>query len=199
MRPSTLIRFPVIFSAFLLAAPAAAADLYKWVDEHGVTNYSNELPAKAKAAKKLTNIEDRLSVYTPDKHLLQAVEASRQKALDDVKSGRYERQLEAEHLARLRSGPSSPTLPQGYDPCLDAANVDLCNNRVYSGLPYSGAPVAVLGRHSRFLPQPQITPGTTAGNVVGFNGFMPGQSAFVPGTLMPATPAFSTTHRGRRR
>ncbi len=200
MRPNTLIPLPAIVCATLLALPAGAADLYKWVDAKGVTNYSSEPPpGAARDAKKFTVLEDRVSVYTPDKQLQQAIEATRQRALEDLRTGRRERELEAEHLARLRSAPSEPAWATGYDPCLDAANVDLCNNRVYNDtFPYyAAAPIVGRGGRFRFLRQPQITPGTTAGNVVGMNSaFIPGYSAFVPGTMMTAPPV-TASHPGR--
>ena len=61
-----------------LAAVPASAQVYKWVDERGVTNYSNQPPADPEAVKKLGLVEDRISVYTPDRALTQAVEAFRQ-------------------------------------------------------------------------------------------------------------------------
>ena len=44
------------------AAPLAQAEIYKWVDENGVTNYSNTPPAKAKAKGPVQAVEDRISV-----------------------------------------------------------------------------------------------------------------------------------------
>jgi len=53
----------MLFLLALLAAAPAQADLYKWVDEKGVTNYSSTPPdAKAKS----TAIEDRVSVIQSD-------------------------------------------------------------------------------------------------------------------------------------
>ena len=43
------------------------AETFKWVDEKGVTNYSNKPPAKAKS---VLTVEDRLSVYESDPYLL---------------------------------------------------------------------------------------------------------------------------------
>jgi hypothetical protein len=48
----------------LLLASAAHAETYKWVDERGVVNYSNTPPPAA--AKKATQIADRVSTYEPD-------------------------------------------------------------------------------------------------------------------------------------
>ena len=41
MKPRTLIRLTIVLVAILAAAPACA-QLYKWVDERGVTNYFNQ-------------------------------------------------------------------------------------------------------------------------------------------------------------
>jgi hypothetical protein len=62
----------------LLAGVSAHAQLYKWVDERGVTNYSNQPPVNPGAAKKLEVVADRVSVYTPDPALKGAIEAERQ-------------------------------------------------------------------------------------------------------------------------
>lgn len=64
--------------AGLLVGVSAHAQLYKWVDESGVTNYSNQPPVSPGAAKKLEVVADRVSVYTPDPSLKGAIEAERQ-------------------------------------------------------------------------------------------------------------------------
>ena len=176
MPPRTLIRLTVLLVAILAPAPACA-QLYKWVDERGVTNYSNQLPADPKAAKKLLPVEDRISVYTVDKALTQAVEAFRQKS-DQASAERIaslERQLEAERLARQNAG----AVQASYDPCLSRG---INCNGIYSGDYLYGSPVVFvpLRHRPRGIVQTQLTPGTTAGNVVGMNGFIPGNSAAQP-------------------
>jgi hypothetical protein len=53
--------------ALALGAPLASAETYKWVDEKGVTNYSNNPPpAAAKSAKAPQKVEDRISTYEQD-------------------------------------------------------------------------------------------------------------------------------------
>src|SRR5687768_18496653 len=60
--------------ALSLAAPAGAGELYKWIDENGVVNYSSSPPAKTKGGKAATIVEDRTSVYTPEKSVTEALE-----------------------------------------------------------------------------------------------------------------------------
>ncbi len=187
MQTRTLIRLPIVLVATLAAAPGFA-QLYKWVDERGVTNYSNQPPTDPGAAKKLRPVEDRISVYAPDKALMQAVEAFRQR-MDQASAERIrslERELEAERLARQYAAAQAQAT---YDPCLGGVN---CNG-LYSGYyPYSPAVVFVPVRHRpRSIVQPQLIPGTIAGNatgmngmiagnVVGMHGFIPGNSAAAP-------------------
>ena len=45
------------------------AETYKWVDDKGVTNYSNAPPPSAKSAKALKTVEERISVYQHDPNL----------------------------------------------------------------------------------------------------------------------------------
>ncbi len=52
---------------------AAAAQLYKWVDESGVINYSNQPPADPTSSKNVRDVEDRVSVYTPDPALVREI------------------------------------------------------------------------------------------------------------------------------
>ena len=60
----------------VLAAATARAETFKWVDDKGVTNYSNKPPARAKAVQ---TVEDRLSVYESDPYFtrLAALSAAR--------------------------------------------------------------------------------------------------------------------------
>ena len=175
MQLRTLIRLPIILAAILAAAPAYA-ELFKWVDGRGITNYSNQPPADPKAAKKLTTVEDRISVYTPDKALLEAVEAYRQQSNNRAVAGKIEsleRQLEEERRARQYA----------------AADVQAARDPFYSGYPYVPASVfvPVRSRPLSSIAQVQLAPGTIAGNVVGMHGFIAGNSAGAPaGTLLPS-------------
>ena len=141
MKPRTLIRLPIILVAILAAAPASA-QLYKWVDERGVTNYSNQPPADPKAIKKLGVVADRVSVYTPDPALMQAVAAFQQQRNNRVLAERIdslERQLDAERQAVA-------VMPARYDPCLDGGGIN-CNG-IYAGYyPYLPAVAVIPFRH----------------------------------------------------
>jgi hypothetical protein len=62
----------------------ASAELYKWVDERGVTNYSGDPPPPAATANKLARVENKISVYTPDDGVLLAVKAARERAIKAI-------------------------------------------------------------------------------------------------------------------
>jgi hypothetical protein len=76
------------------AATPVLAGTYKWVDEKGVTNYSNNPPPSSKPAQKLAVVEDRLSVYSPDPMLRRAAEMRGSRSNADY--------AEAEWLQRQR-------------------------------------------------------------------------------------------------
>jgi hypothetical protein len=176
MQPHTLVR-PLIILVAMLATSPACAQLYKWVDERGVTNYSNQPPVDPKAAKRLLPVEDRISVYTPDKAVTQAAEAARQRndqALSE-KISSLERQLETERLARQNAATAAQAANAA---CLGNGGIN-CNG-IYSGYyPYDSGLVFFPVRHRprNIVQTQQLIPGTIAGNVVGMNGFIPGNSA----------------------
>lgn len=196
MQPRTLIGLPIVLVAILATAPACA-QLYKWVDERGVTNYSNQPPADPKAAKKLLPVEDRISVYTPDKAFTQAVEAARRRS-DQALAERIsslERQLEAERLARQYA--AAAAAQAAYDPCRGSGGIN-CNG-LYSGYyPYGSGLVFIPVRHRpRSIVQTQLISGTIAGNVVIMNSFIRGNSAAASaGTVFPAR-SFHEASRNR--
>ena len=98
-----------VLSAAIFAIVPASAELYKWVDERGVTNYSNEPPSGA--ASKLAHVENRVSVYTPDETLMRAVQASRERAIIAVSEPGPQRAV----VARISSQPQS-----GYEQCVQS-------------------------------------------------------------------------------
>jgi hypothetical protein len=191
MRPSVLAA--VLIAAVPLVTPAPAAQLYKWVDERGVTNYSNEPPADPGAAKKLMPVEGNLSVYSPDRALTRAIEADRRdgyRALE-TRIASLERQLEVERLARqysVAAAAAPAPCPSGFD----------CYGTVPAYYPVSPVVSSFPVRHRRRpLVQAQLPPGEIAGNVVGLSGYIAGQSALAA-TLAPprASRAFASPSRG---
>ena len=160
-------------AAICAPLPALCAQIYKWVDENGVTNYSNQQPAQAAAPRAVGVVENNISVYTPDAALTRAVNAFRMRsneisvnAAAPVTPPPYE-----------YSAPVFVPVPVASDPCGEYRAAH-CNQLYPDFYPY--APVAGYGSHFRRhkrIPQVHIPPGTIAGQVVGMNGFIPGNSA----------------------
>src|SRR3954467_4248752 len=127
----------------LLSTPPAAAELYKWVDERGITNYSSEPPAAS--AAKLTRVENKLSVYTPDDGVLQAVKAVRERAINALNEPEPARSPVA-RIAVERSG---------YEQCVTSGRLG-CEDLYPAYYPAAYYPVGVYGGRrippTRFLP-----------------------------------------------
>ena len=154
---------------------AAAGELYRWVDERGVVNYSNEPPADRRTVKDLRLVEDRTSVYTPDKPLADAMRerARKQRTAPPAASLPREPQTDARRQAQ------EPALPPfAYDPCLTGSDVDCYTI-------YDGSPVFAGRRRPPRLVQPELPLGATAGNVTGPNGYIAGQSGSAPQAAPP--------------
>jgi hypothetical protein len=168
----------IVITALVAAAPACAQQLYKWVDEKGVTNYSNQ-PPDPKAAKNVKPVEDRLSVYSPDPGLAQAIQDNQknfdQRQREREKVQALEQQLQAERRARDQAASALQQTQLAYEKCVADGRGD-CSD-VYGVYPPYTPLVVVPPRHRRHIPQPVLQPGTTAGNVTADNGFIPGNSA----------------------
>lgn len=171
MQLRALIQWPILLIAVFATAPASA-QVYKWVDERGVTNYSSQPPTDTQSTQKLRTVEDRVSVYTPDPALTKAVAAFQQQRIDRAYNERIselERQLDAERRAQQYS--VAATAQATADP--------------YYSSTYAYAPAVAFiparTRPVRFHPV-RLPPGAIAGNVVGMNGFIPGNSLGTFGT-----------------
>lgn len=175
--------------AVVLAGTPAWAQVYKWVDERGVTHYSDQAPPKQEAVKNLDIVADRLSVYTPDPSLMRPSEHQGGDPVLSDRIDRLERQLQAERQARqYAAAAEAQAYMTAYEQCLADRRVD-CDG--YGGYyPYAAPVVVAAFRHRRFRPVafPHVT-GLTAGNVVRFPGIMPGNfndsSAITVGTIVP--------------
>lgn len=159
-----------VFLAALLVmpGPGAAAELYKWVDENGVTNYANTPPPRAPGGKPPLVVEDRLSIYTPEKPLAEAMARRHRSGPDSAPIG-WLREREPER--RPAAAPAPPTL---LEPCL-AGDALRCPPALYDHSPL------FHGRHRPVpLVQPQLPPGAIAGTITGPGAYIPGQSASAP-------------------
>ena len=90
----------------LLVAPLAQAETYKWVDEKGVVNYSNTPPPNARNA---ATVADRISNYTPDPSITQAIDVNRR--LDTAETEWLQRQW----LMAMKQAPT-PAPAADYPP-----------------------------------------------------------------------------------
>jgi hypothetical protein len=155
-------RFPVncldlalVWVVAMAWSPGTFADIYKWVDQKGVTNYSSSPPASGKA--RTLNLETTsVSVYQAPSpqdsaRLLDALMRQRVAIL--------EYQLRAERMARLASYQiDADHYRLVYEQCLRERRVDCDGGRAgtyASPYFYASAPL-VVGR-----PFPFTTPMTT--------------------------------------
>ena len=113
-------RWLLLFCLFL-ALPVAAQAMYKWVDEKGVTHYSEHPPADAKLEKKAAKVTPRVtppsnaSAYDPNAWKGKEAEAKKRQ----VSRGQQEqtdardaaRQAEACERARSRLGMLQTSAP----------------------------------------------------------------------------------------
>ncbi|MBI4293153.1 MAG: DUF4124 domain-containing protein [Betaproteobacteria bacterium] len=153
-------------AAILVGATGAHGQVYKWVDQNGVTNYAGKRPTDIDAGLKLDVVEERLSIYAQDKRVLRALDTASQ-GISPVLSNRIdslERQLAAERQARQYSAAAEASaLQAAYEQCLAQRRVD-CDTPV-GYFPYTdvGAPRHRL-RQRPFVPGVSLS-GVTAGNV----------------------------------
>jgi uncharacterized protein DUF4124 len=129
---------PIFVSALLFCTAPAFAQVYKWVDDKGVVNYSNEAPADRKSTL-LDPKSARVSTYStgeaPKRAPAQLASASESDRALHEKIDRLERKLDAERYARQNTGDAqAQTVADArYAQCLRDRRVD-CD---YSGMdPY---------------------------------------------------------------
>ena len=176
-----------------IASPVEAGEVYRWIDERGIVNYSNEPPPKDATAKDVRTVEDRLSVYTPEKKPERPPASAEKPA--PVSSAPAARNAAT---PERRAPPPPPPVPLAYDPCLNVGNESSC----YGAVQY---PVPVYpGRRPPRLVQPEIPPGTIAGQSTSAGGTIPGQSANAPPLTSSSRsrkdePSASFTTKGQER
>ena len=146
-----------------LIATASHAQVYKWVDERGMTHYSNNPPAET-SRMKTEAVEQKISVYTPEKATAGGTDRRQVEKLAD-QVDRLEQQLAAERQARASAATAEADARRvAYDRCLAQRRVD-CDDAVGPVV----QPVFIAGRPRRTLPNvmpPNVDlRGVTAGNV----------------------------------
>ena len=173
----TLIHL-IAIGVMLVSGSAGAAELYKWVDERGVTNYSSDPPPKGRTAKPIA--EDLVSVYTPEAAVTQAIEAERHRRTAPPPAPAA--QVTLPPPVSAPGGVIAPPVARAvpYDPCL-TGNDPNC----YAPTIYDSSPVFVGRQRPPILHQPQLPAGAIAGNVTGTTGVTPGLSGMTP----PVAPA----------
>jgi len=160
MRLRRHIELAILLAAIGAVTPAAG-QTYKWVDESGVTHYSDRKPDDPKEAKRLKPVSGMVSVYSPDKSLLDAVEAARKRrAQPDYRS-------EPDREPVRYAVPAVAQVP-AY-PC-DQPD---CDSYYYPYAPAGYFPMK--RRRAVHLVQAQFPPGAIAGTVTG-GGIIPGTS-----------------------
>jgi hypothetical protein len=148
-----------------LFATTALAQIYKWVDERGVVNYSNQPPANRKA-QELDTSAITLSIYEAPKPRQGSEATKAELASLGHKIDSLERQLEAEREARLYAAEADARAMQMVnDRCMANQGVD-CNG-VYDGI----YPVGLIPALGRRLHHFHVAPGflTNAKNMSGGN------------------------------
>ena len=121
---------PLIACAIMLCtAPPLHAEMYKWVDEKGVTNYSESPPAGKKASSAKV-VEDRISVVATDPNFEKSADALRQR------EARRAELVDADYARRQALPPTKPVTYDIYDECPYGA--DCSGYGYYPGYGYYG-------------------------------------------------------------
>jgi len=165
MKSYRFVSTALAFAAAIVVAAPAFAQMYKWVDQNGATHYSDRKPDDPKAANKLQSVDTAtVSVYSPDKTLLRAVEVAREKASQPPLA-------EPERIARPYIAPVAPPPPP--------AQGDPCEYADCGGYYYPAGPVHGNRRHGRNVKQVVLPAGATAGTV-NSPGIIPGNTGTTP-------------------
>ena len=164
LRPVSLAPLIATFAVAVAWSSSTTAEVYKWVDEKGVTNYSGTPPARGKA-QTLDPGTVTVSVYQAPspQETARALDAMMRQRI-----ARLENELLAERLSRLTQQASHQTDRLAHEQCLNERRVDCDAGRDgVRAIPYfyaAAAPVYVVGRAfpvTTFTPFPRTPPFTT--------------------------------------
>jgi Domain of unknown function (DUF4124) len=170
-----IMRALIVFTAaaaVLLAAPARADAIYKWMDDQGVVHYSNSRPADP-SRKAEVLAEDRISTYQSEAAVTRRAASRSETDYLARRVDLLERELFAQRqAAQSAAAAEARAMQAAYEQCLADRRVDCASDGGY-GVPYVvyAGPFVPLRRIAvrspRFHPVSSIT-GLTAGNVVTF-------------------------------
>lgn len=113
-----LIRTMAVLAVIFSAVPVWA-ETYKWVNEDGVTTYSNSPPSGAKA-KKFETVPDRISVIPQDRTVMRTQQDA---ARSDARISQLERELAAAR-GSARYPANAGATQAAYQRCLSDRRVD---------------------------------------------------------------------------
>ena len=173
---------PLLVALAAFGSAPASAEIYRWVDESGVTHYSDQPPANRAHKADLVS-QDRVSTYQSDPVALRAMaEAASRIRADNLarRVDRLERELAAARGSQYAATDASALQQQAYEQCLAERRVDCDQPYAYAGS-YAYAPQVVMSgrrfirRSAPFVSVPGVT-GVTAGNVVTFRNAPPPRS-----------------------
>jgi hypothetical protein len=192
MRTVSIFRMLAAIAAAGVCSCSAAAEIYKWVDEKGVTNYGSAPPEKAKS-KVLDPQAAAVSVYTPPPQASRQLESMMRDRID-----RLEGELQAERRARQTQQASLQSEEElrrlAYEECVRDRRVDCDQIRdgLYSAPYYYGAYAPAYGygpsRRPGFPTRPVARPLPSYASSPAF--------APAPPVFAPAPPVFPPASYG---
>ena len=166
-----------VLAASLIFAPSAQAQVYKWVDERGVVTYGDEPPAAKRRSAKPVQLEDNLSVYTPDEGVREATKRARERSAQRSP----EPPFSTPPLPAQAAAPAVIITPDA--PCVSGFESSCQRGALVEGTVIHGTP-----RRAPRLNHPELPPGAIAGNVNAGTGAMPGLSLQQPQVQQPQVP-----------
>lgn len=148
-----VIRSSTLLFVLLWAAPAEA-QVYKWVDDQGVVNYSSQPPASRKSVLLDPNSVS-VSTYTPDETLTRTagtMTSVNERTLAE-RIASLERKLDAERYTRQSlADAQARALERQYEQCLRDRRIDCDNGGIDPYFaPYAPA-IVVFRPHLRGRP-----------------------------------------------
>lgn len=212
MRTHTHTAYAVAVAAVLSAAtPAADAQMYRWIDEHGSVTYSNQPPGETAGIRELTLVDDGSSRMTPQevrtREILEAERSGGARALREVIRSPGAATVSVPEAGTRAPNPESPAPPRAAiarprpeavrDPCLRSSDPKCYERNREAYVPYLGySPSTLKAAREAEAPGVGGTSSAAGGTLAG--GAAPASSRIVPpksstyalppGSAAPVTP-----------